>query len=134
MSTQRLAVRDALIGLIETATGLTVYRNLDYAIETKRLPAVAVVSGPDDVDDETSDMDDPGYEARFAVHLLVASSADPEAAADAYEDLIRAAVAASPSLSDLALDTTYRGGDWDFDLGSCAARQLSFSVRFIDTE
>jgi hypothetical protein len=134
MSTKRLQVRDALISLIATATGLTPFTNLDFALEEAGLPAVAVVSESDSVDVEASSAVSSAPEvvqATFAVHLLVSRSADPESEADGIETLIRAALAANPSLGGVAQYVRYRGGDWAFDLGDSASRRMVFRAVFI---
>lgn len=131
MSTKRLLVRNAFIAAAQTATGLVPFRNLDFALAENRLPALAVLSAHDAVDDDTGDFAEPGYVVRFEAHVLVAGASDPEAAADVIEKALRDALTANPTLTGLAIDVAYRGGDWNFDLGDCAARRLAFDVRFL---
>lgn len=133
-TTARLGIRDALATLVGTATGLTPYLNLDFALSDETLPAVAITSGPDEIDDEAGTHLSGAYEgttARFDVRVLVAGGSDPEAVADGYELAIRTAVKSDPTLSDKATHTRYLGGDWDFDLGDCAVRRLAFQATFI---
>lgn len=130
MSTARLAVRNALVSVIGTATGLTVYRNLDYALEERLLPAVAVTSDDDGRATELDTLDEQGRQARFFVHVLVAASADPEADADVIEDQFMAAVRADWTLGGAAIYGEYLGGEWNFDLGDCAIRRLALEFNF----
>lgn len=132
MSTRRLQVRDALATLVATSTGLTVHKNLDFAIEDQLLPVGVVMSGNDAIDDELSDFDQDGITARFGVHILVARSTDPEAAADVFEALLQTALGADPTLGGVASLVRYRGGEWDFDLGDCAVRRLVFETTFMN--
>lgn len=133
MSTTRLQIRDALAALVVSATGLAVHTNLDFALEDGALPCAAIVSGSDEVDGAGSSLDGlrEAQTARFRVDVLVAGSADPEAAADAFEGPLRAALRAGPTLGGLALLARYAGGQWEFDLGDCAVRRLFFQVDFI---
>lgn len=133
MTTQRLQVRNALKTVVGTAAGLTVHLNLDYALEDRNLPCAALQSGNDEASDEAGTLLNSSREggtAKFAVCVLVAESADPEAAADSYEALIRAAILSNPTLSGKAVHTHYRSGEWEFDLGDCALRRLIFQTIF----
>lgn len=133
MSTTRLAVRDALATLVATATGLTVHKNLDYAIQDENLPCAALQSGNDETDDAAGTFLNntrEGGTARFGVNLLVASGSDPEAAADAYEAPIRAAILNDSTLAGEATEVRYLAGEWEFDLGDCAIRRLIFQATY----
>ena len=134
MSTKRLQIRDALAALIATATGLTVHKNLDFAIEDQSLPVAAITSEHDAVDVDGGSQFSGVPEmvhADFSVRLMVSRSADPESDADGHEQLLRAAVVSNASLGGLAVTTRYLGGDWDFDLGDSAVRRLVFKATFI---
>jgi hypothetical protein len=130
MTTTRLLVRNALIARLETTTGMTALRNLDFAVEDRNLPALAVQSGNDDYYPEASTIAGDAGQARFGVVLLVEASDDPEAAADVFEAAIRADLKANPTLSGAAISLRYLGGEWDFDYGDLALRRLIFEVIF----
>ena len=130
MSTRRLQVRDALVALVAASSGLTPYLNLDYALEDRNPPAVAVVSGDDAPLPSNHTYDELAWRVRFGVHVLVAMSADPEAAADAIEASILAALAGDIDLGGVATRYEVAGGEWEFDLGDCALRRVLIDIIF----
>lgn len=130
MSTKRLQVRDALVATIKAATAMEPYLNLDHALEDRNLPAVAIVSGEDAPDDANSTFDELAWRGRFGVHVLVAANEDPEAAADAIETVILAALSADVSLGGIATRHEVAGGEWEFDLGDCALRRVVIDIYF----
>ena len=134
MSSIRLQIVEAIAAALATATGLTVHRNLDYALKANKLPAIALMSGRDEPAGA-------GYVshiehiANITAVVLVAADGDPEAAADPVEcDIHAALVAHFPTFGVHQLVSMARGQcDWNFDLGDCAARELSYSFGFITT-
>jgi hypothetical protein len=130
MSTARLQARDALVERLEACSGLTVHRNLDYALEDRNLPTLAVQSGNDEALPEASSFAIESGSARFGIAILVQSGADPEAAADVIEEALRADLKAHPTLTGKAVSLRYQGGEWDFELGDLALRRLIYEVTF----
>lgn len=134
MSTARLAVRDALAAWVASTASLVAHTNLDYAIESENLPCAAVQSGSDaprELAGGTLSGAQWGMEANFDVVILVANSADPEAAADVFEALLMASLKTDATIGGSALLVTYKGGEWAFDLGDCTARRLMFEAIFV---
>lgn len=131
MSSVRLQVVSGLVAALSTATSLTTYRNLDYALEDKNLPALVVRSGDDQVTDSdlnaTGDMD---QQLMLVVSILIAESADPEAAADAFECLVHASLAGTNAVAGHAVQISRVSGDWDFDLGDCCERRVIYRVGY----
>lgn len=124
MSTIRLRIADAMASAISTATGLTPYRNLDYALEDKNLPAVALQSG--DEGDSSGIGGVATTDAMVSIHILVAGSGDPELAADSLEAQIHAALFADLRFGGLARELRRVSGGWNFDLGDCCQRTINY--------
>lgn len=135
MSTKRLLIRNAVVKVIkEAVAGVPVYVNLDYALDCNTLPAVVVSSLGDEVTDTTGSRFASGAEtivATFSVSVLIAQSDDPETDADALENAIRLALRANPSLDGTVNVFRYAGGEWEFDLGDCAVRKMTFKATYI---
>ncbi|MBI3096341.1 MAG: hypothetical protein HYY97_15845 [Rhodocyclales bacterium] len=133
MTTVRLQVVDAVATALESATRLTLWRNLDYALESENLPALVVISGEDKPDENPSPLGVLDQNVVIEIDVLLANSENPEAAADPYEAAIHAAMMASgfAGYGDLVRRL---GGTWDFDLGDCAARRLAYRVGYRTAE
>ena len=101
MSTVRLQIVDAIAAALATATGLTVYRNLDYALEDSNLPALVVASGEEQVSDRMIGKID--HQVMLDIAVLIAGSATPESAADPYEAQIHAALFGATSFGGFPL-------------------------------
>lgn len=129
MTTVRLQIVDAAAAALATATGLTVYRNLDYALDAGNLPALAVVSG-DDAPGPDGSFDQAHTEASIDIAVLIANDADPEAAADPYESQIHAAMMTPTGFAGHPVRMERGPGGWAFDLGDCAVRHLNYRVGF----
>jgi hypothetical protein len=131
MSTIRLRIIDALATLLATATGLTVYRNLDYALEDDAFPALVIERGGDTPDEDVSPLGVIDHQLLLKVMVVVAGSANPEAAADAYEAAIHAALMAATTAAGISIDVRWRGAmEPSFDLGDCGVFPLAYSVAF----
>lgn len=130
MSTVRLQIVDALATTMGAATGLTVFRNLDFALDEVNLPALTVISGSDSPDAETSPLGVLDQICDVEIDVLIAHSANPEAAADPYEAQIHAALMATSVFGGHSVDVARLGGQWSFDLGDCAARRLAYRLRY----
>lgn len=127
-ASRRLLAVEALATAAAAAAGLTLYRNLDYAIRDTKLPALVVVDG--------SDQPVPGYvtsqewQAVVDVTVLVAASSNPAADADGYESLIHAAIVGLTTLGGVPVIVEPIGGDWDFSFGDCAARHCGYRITY----
>ena len=133
MSSVRLQIVEAIAAALATATGLTVHRNLDYALKANKLPAIALMSGRDEPTGAVY-VNYIEHIANITAFVLVAADGDPEAAADPVECGIHAALVAPATFGGHQLVSMARGQcDWNFDLGDCAARELSYSFGFITT-
>jgi hypothetical protein len=130
MSTIRLQIVDAIAAALGEATNLTPYRNLDFALEAENLPALVVISGPDRLDETPAPLSVMDQTAELEIVVLVANSANPEAAADPYEAFIHAALMAATDFGGHSVLMNRGGGAWSFDLGDCAARHLSYRVGY----
>lgn len=128
MSTVRLQIISAVAAALETATGLTVYRNLDYALESENMPAIALQSGPDR--SETGINGVMNFDADIEIHILVANSSDPESEADQIEAQAHRALFADFRFGGLARNLERVSADWNFDLGDCCQRSLVYRVQF----
>lgn len=124
MSTVRLQIVDAIAAALATATGLTVYRNLDYALEDSNLPALVVASGEEQVSDRMIGKID--HQVMLDIAVLIAGSATPESAADPYEAQIHAALFGATSFGGFPLLMERVSAGWQFDLGDCCARGLRY--------
>lgn len=130
MSTVRLQIVSAIATALATATDLTVFRNLDFALEEENLPALVVISGPDKPDEEATQISVLDQSAILEITVLVANSADPESAADTPEAAIHAALMGATAFAGHSVKVDRLSGDWSFDLGDCAARHLSYRIGY----
>lgn len=124
MSSIRLQVVDAIATALATATGLTVFRNLDQALDQRLMPAVVVRSSEDRVLGQAISLLD--QQADLEIIVLFAFGKTPEADCDPYECEIHAALMASPIFGGVTVLMERLGGMWTFDLGDCAARTLNY--------
>jgi hypothetical protein len=131
MSTVRLQIVSAIAAALGTATGLVVYRNLDFALEDRNLPALVVRSLQDHPADSFISFTE--HQAEIEIVVLIAGTADPESAADPYEALIHAAIFASGSFAGHAVVMERISGSWDFELGDCCARHLVYRISYRTT-
>lgn len=129
MATVRLQIVNAIATALATATGLTVHRNLDYAIADGALPAIAVIS-VEDAPQEDSGINALRQSGLIEVAVLVSGSANPEAAADPFEADIHAALYAAHAFGGHAAFFQRVAASWQFDLGDSAARLLRYSFTY----
>lgn len=130
MSTIRLQIVSAIAAALGTATGLPVFRNLDYALEDRNLPALVVRSLPDQTLDDGNGVSILEHQSEIEIVILVAESNDPEAAADHYEVQVHAALTVPASFAAHSNSVRRISGSWDFDLGDCCARHLVYQVGY----
>lgn len=131
MSSIRLQIVTGLVVVLNSATSLEVYRNLDYALEDNNLPALAVRSGEDQVTDtDISATGDMEQQFNLDVSILIANSADPESAADVFEVQAHAALAGTSVIGTHAVEIERVSGGWDFDLGDCCERRIVYRVGY----
>lgn len=130
MTTVRLQIVDAIATALAAATGLTVHRNLDYALEDTNLPVLALMSGDDAPTEAPGPLGVLDQTALLDIAVLVAHSENPEAAADPYEAQIHAALFAATEFAGFGVLMDRLGGGWAFDLGDCAARSLRYRVGY----
>lgn len=128
MSTVRLRIVDAMAAAIAAATGLTPYRNLDYALEANNLPAVVLRAGHEGA--SAGEISATTTEAEVEIHVLVSNSANPEASADPIDALIHRALFADFRFGGLARELNRVSAGWDFDLGDCCQRSLVYRVAY----
>lgn len=133
MSSIRLQIVDAIATALHSATGLPVFRNLDYALRANKLPAIALMSGPDEPG-AAGYVNHLEHSAGIGVVVLVAADGAPETAADPHECTVHASLMAPASFGGHAVSNMARGQcSWDFEFGDCAARHLAYSFTFITT-
>ena len=138
MSTIRLQIVNAIATALGTATGLTVWRNLDFALETEKLPALVVMSGDDSPEPDLTQNQVLDQTVAIEVTVLIANSATPEASADPYEADVHSSLLGAASFGGHPVMIDRISGGWNFDLGDCAARHLNYRIayrtRFADLE
>lgn len=130
MSTIRLQIVSAIAAALGVATGLPVFRNLDYALEDRNLPALVVRSLPDQTLDEGNGVSFLEHQSEIEIIFLVANSEDPEAGADPYEAQVHAALTVPGSFAGHSNNVRRISGSWDFDLGDCCARHLVYQIEY----
>lgn len=130
MSTVRLQIVDAIAAALALATGLPLYRNLDYALDAIKLPALVVVSGDDAPDEAGSPLGMQYHSANLEITVLIAQSTNPEADADPLEALVHAALMGTAAFAGFTVMMNRLGGGWSFDLGDCAARHLTYRIGY----
>lgn len=130
MTTVRLQIVEAIAAALATATGLTVYRNLDYALEAEKLPVLLVQSGDDAPEESPTQMQVMDQAMNLEVTVLAAASEDPEAAADPYEASVHAALCGAAAFGGHGVLVNRQGGSWAFDLGDIAARTLRYRIGY----
>jgi len=126
MTTVRLQIVDAIATALATATGLTVHRDLDFALESENLPALVIMPGPDRPDEDATQIQVLDQSALLELTVLIARSATPEADADAHEATIHASLMAAATFGGQPVIMNRVSGEWSFDLGDCAARTLTY--------
>lgn len=126
MATIRLQIVTEIAEGLGAATGLPVHRNLDYALEDRNLPVLAVTSGPDQPADSGSPLGMLDQEATLEIDILLARSPDPETSIDPHEAAVHSFLAAVTNLAGQPVTIERISGDWVFDLGDCVARRLSY--------
>lgn len=129
MSTVRLQIVNAIATALGTATGLTVHRNLDYALQDTNLPALAVISADDAPTGEYA-MAALSQRAQVDIAVLVGREANPEAAADPYEAQVHAALYGAQTFAGHHVVTRRVAGGWQFDLGDTAQRLLRYEFSY----
>ncbi len=133
MATVRLQIVNAIATALATATGLTVHRNLDYALRDTALPAIAVTS-VEDAPDEANRIGAPlsglAQEGLIEVAILVAGSANPEADADPYEAAVHGALYGATAFGGHNAVFSRVAAGWSFDLGDCAQRALRYRFAY----
>jgi hypothetical protein len=112
------------------ATGLKVHRNLDYALEDRNLPALVVISGDDQPDNEFSPVGLLDQQMDLQISILMARSPDPETTVDPHEAQIHARLVAATSFDGVPAMVRRIAGSWAFDLGDTCARHLGYRVSF----
>lgn len=130
MTTVRLQIVDAIATALATATGLTVHRNLDYALEDENLPALVVMSGDDAPDEAPTQIHVLDQVMSLEITVLAAASANPEAAADPFEAAVHAALCGAAAFGGHAVIVNRQGGSWAFDLGNIAARSVRYRIGY----
>lgn len=130
MSTVRLQIVNAIATALATATGLTVHRNLDYALEDENLPALVVLSGDDAPDEAPTQIHVLDQVMSLEITVLAAASANPEAAADPFEAAVHAALCGVATFGGHAVIVNRQGGSWAFDLGDIAARSVRYRIGY----
>lgn len=126
MATVRLAIVDEIASGLARSTGLRVHRNLDYAIEDRNLPAISVTSGNDQPADSAAPLGVLDQEVQVDINIIVARSANPEATVDPHEAAIHSWLYSITELAGQPVLVDRISGAWDFDLGDCGARRLSY--------
>lgn len=129
MSTLRLRIAVGVAALLGNVTELPVHRNLDYALEEGRAPALAVTSGPDQPQ-PGSPISKLDHEVALEISILVARSSDPEAAADGYEAAIHAALSPATAIDGIPIIFERGPAEWDFEFGDCCKRTLRYIAAF----
>lgn len=130
MTTVRLQIVDAIATALATATGLTVFRNIDYALEAENLPVLLVQSGDDSPEDDPTQMQVMDQTMSLEVTVLAAANADPEAAADPYEATVHSTLCGAATFGGHGVLVNRQGGSWAFDLGDMAARTLRYRIGY----
>lgn len=130
MSTVRLQIVEAIATALGTATGLTVFRNLDYALEAENLPVLMVQSGDDAPEEAPTQNQVLDQVMNLEITVLAAANDDPEAAADPYEAQVHAALCGATAFGGHGVMVNRLGGSWAFDLGDIAARTVRYRVGF----
>ena len=130
MTTVRLAIVDAIAVAIDTATGLKAYRNLDFAVEDRNLPVLAITSADDSPADVSGPLGSLDQQVLVDIGVLVAMSDNPEAAADPFEAQIHAALFSGATFGGQPVLVDRVGGSWAFDFGDCAARTLRYRIGY----
>lgn len=131
MSSARLQIMNAIASALGTATGLVVYRNLDYALEDNQLPALVIERGSDMPDEQPAQYGVLDHVVLLKVTVLVAGSNNPEATADAHEVAIHAALMSANVLGGFQVEVRWAGApDPSFDLGDCGAFPQAYYIAF----
>lgn len=131
MTTLRLQIVDAIAAAIATATPTAKhFRDLDYALESEKTPAVAVVSSDDMPEDGPQGLRRLFQQVDIDVHVLIGKSAAPETAADPFEAAIHKAIVVPASFASQAVRTERLPCSWDFSLGNCADRTLRYRIHY----
>jgi hypothetical protein len=133
VATIRLEIVDAVAAALATATGLTVHRNLDFAVSAGALPALAVTSvedAPDETNRIGASLSALAHECLLEVSILVAGSANPEAEADPYEAAVHAALYGATAFGGHNAVFSRVAAGWSFDLGDCAQRALRYRFAY----
>lgn len=129
MTSVRLRIVDAVAAKVQAATGRAPFRNLDFDVEERNAPYENVASGEDGAHHGNI-----GARAETSVDVevafVVAQSTNPEAATDATECAVHAALLADTRLGGLAKNVRRLGGKWEFDLGDCCRRTVAYRVDF----
>ncbi len=131
MTTLRLqivdAIADALAAAIPTAKH---YRNIDYALEAQKLPAIAVQEQENAPDGQEGPLTKLYQYVEIEFHILIARSSTPAKDADPYEALIHRTLMPATSFASQPVRIECLPASWEFNLGDCAARTLRYRVRY----
>jgi hypothetical protein len=130
VKTVRLQIVEAMGTALATATGLTVHRNLDYALEDTNLPVLLVQSGEDAPLEAQTQNQVLDQSMTVEITVLAAPSADPEGAADSKEAAVHAALMAATAFGGQPVIVERLGGSWAFDLGDITARSLRYRIGY----
>jgi len=130
MASIRLEIVDAIATALATATGLTAWRNLDFALDEDKLPALVVLSSDDRPEESPTQIRTLDQLADIEISILVAGSENPEADADPYEVSAHAALMAAAGFGGHPVTVQRLSGGWNFSLGDCVARNLAYRIGY----
>ena len=135
MSTMQKQIRDAVVALVTTASGLpttSIFRAPRREIPVSCMPAIAIYSKNDTPENVDADQMQPHVRI-YTITVEIRASARPEEdATDALAIAIRRALLAEDSLGGPALRTIWTNQIWDGaeDENPLAGTALDFAIHY----